>query len=296
MKINDPGQAVVQAAAAGELAAIDSLLVCIQPGVFHLALRMLGQRDDAADACQEILLKVVTHLGGFRGDAAFTTWVFQIARNHLLTAATRQRESPEVSLEAIGERLQLGLDFGQHFHASLGDPLGHQRSLSPEDKAEARELALSCTQHMLMALDRDQRLTYLLDAVFGLSSADAAQVLGIRPAAYRQRLARARAALEPFMQRTCGLVSEDAACRCQKQLPALRRERGAAATVRVVPMIERTQVAQQFDTLVRMSQAAALFRSQPLGDAPQAQLAGIRAVLRAEGYWTGDAAGRPPLQ
>jgi RNA polymerase sigma factor (sigma-70 family) len=299
MKITDPGHAVVQAAAAGDLAAIDSLLVCIQPGVFHLALRMLGQRDDAADACQEILLKVVTHLGGFRGDAAFTTWVFQIARNHLLTAATRQRESPEVSLEAIGERLQMGLDFGSHFHASLGDPLGIQRSLSPEDKAEARELALSCTQNMLMALDREQRLAYLLDAVFGLSSANAAQVLGISAAAYRQRLARARAALEPFMQRTCGLVHEDAACRCDKQLPALRHERRGAAAARVVPItpwVERAQAAQQFDTLVRMSQAAALFRSQSLGDAPQGQLLAIRAVLRAEGYWTGDGPRRPPLQ
>jgi RNA polymerase sigma factor (sigma-70 family) len=299
MKITDPGALVVQAAAAGDLAAIDSLLVCIQPGVFHLALRMLGQRDDAADACQEILLKVVTHLGGFRGDAAFTTWVFQIARNHLLTAVTRQRESPEVSLEAIGERLQQGLDFGTQFHASLGDPLGHARSLSPEDKAEAREIALSCTQNMLMALDREQRLTYLLDAVFGLSSTDAAQVLGISAAAYRQRLSRARAALEPFMERTCGLVDEAAACRCDKQLPALRQLRGGASAARVVPIlpqVERAQGAAQFDTLVRMSRAAAMFRSQARGDAPQAQLAGIRAVLRAEGYWPGDAAGGRPLQ
>jgi RNA polymerase sigma factor (sigma-70 family) len=302
MKIKDPGAPVVQAAAAGDLTAIDSLLVCIQPGVFHLALRMLGQRDDAADASQEILLKVITHLGGFRGDAAFTTWVFQIARNHLLTAATRQRESPEVSLEALGERLQMGLDFGTHLHASLGDPLGHERSLSPEDKVEARELALSCTQNMLMALDREQRLTYMLDAVFGLSSADAAQVLGINAAAYRQRLARARAMLEPFMQRTCGLVSDAAPCRCEKQLPALRHPRGAASTVRVVPIVARAQAEQQFNTLVRLSQAAALFRSQALADspqAPQAQLAGIRAVLRAEGYWPAwpdHAAGPPPLQ
>jgi RNA polymerase sigma factor (sigma-70 family) len=296
MKINDPGHTVVLAAAAGDLSAIDRVLLCVQPGVFHLALRMLGQRDDAADACQEILLKVVTHLGSFRGAAAFTTWVFQIARNHLLTAATRQRESPEVSLEAIGARLRMGLDFGTHWHASLGDPMGIERSLSPEDKAEARELALSCTQTMLMALDREQRLTYLLDAVFGLSSADAAQVLGTTAAAYRQRLSRARAVLEPFMQRTCGLVNPTAVCRCDKQLPAWRHERGHTATLVAVRRAERAEAGQQFDSLVRMSQAAALFRSQPLVDAPQAQLAAIRAVLRTEGFWTGDTSARPPLQ
>ena len=64
----------------GELSAIDALLEAIQPGVFNLAVRMLGHREDARDATQEILLKVVTHLGSFRGDAAFGTWVWQVAR------------------------------------------------------------------------------------------------------------------------------------------------------------------------------------------------------------------------
>jgi len=185
MKISDPGPAVLQAATGGDLAALDTILLAIQPGVFNLAVRMLGNREDAADATQEILLKVVTHLGSFRADAAFTTWVYQVARNHLLTAATRSKESPEVSLEGIAERLQQGLDF---FAASLGDPDGAARSLTPEDKLEARQVALGCTQNMLMALDRDQRLVYVLDIVFGLPSAQAAQVLAISPEAYRQRL------------------------------------------------------------------------------------------------------------
>jgi RNA polymerase sigma factor (sigma-70 family) len=294
MKINDPGAAIVQAATAGDLAAIDSLLTSIQPGVFHLALRMLGQREDAADAAQEILLKVVTHLGGFRADAAFATWVFQIARNHLLTAATRQRECPEVSLEGLAARLQMGLDFSANFSASLGDPLGALHSLSPEEKAQAHELALSCTQTMLMNLDREQRLTYLLDAVFGLSSSDAAQVLDITPAAYRQRLSRARANLEPFMQETCGLVNKEAHCRCDKQLPALHYA-AANPTVQTIRVqspqawrAARAQAEQDFQDLVRLSDAAALFRSQAkdsaMAMAPAHQLAAIRAVLHSSGY------------
>jgi DNA-directed RNA polymerase specialized sigma24 family protein len=88
---------------------------------------MLGNREDAADATQKILLKVATHLGGFRRQAAFTTWVFQIARNHLLIASTRSRESSEVSLEALGERLQQGLALG----ASLGDLQGNACTPAP---------------------------------------------------------------------------------------------------------------------------------------------------------------------
>ncbi len=55
------------------------------------------------------LLKVVTHLGGFRGDAAFSICVYRIAHNHLLTAATRavggvEPAPPEVSLASAASR------------------------------------------------------------------------------------------------------------------------------------------------------------------------------------------------
>lgn len=283
MKITDPGPAVLQGATRGDLAALDAVLLTIQPGVFNLAVRMLGNRDDAADATQEILLKVVTHLGGFRADAAFTTWVYQVARNHLLTAATRSKESPEVSLEGIAERLQQGLEFT----ASLGDPDGGDVSLTPQDKLEARQVALGCTQNMLMALDREQRLVYVLDIVFGLPSVHAAQVLAISPEAYRQRLSRARAKLEAFAGQTCGHVNPQAACRCEKQLPAVRQVRSAMATPARALAIHRAEMAQaerQFDGLLRIGDAAAVFRAHPDYQAPEALRGAIRAVLLREGY------------
>jgi RNA polymerase sigma factor (sigma-70 family) len=286
MKIADPGPEVVTAATNGDLSAIDTLLLAIQPAIFNLGVRMLGNREDAADATQEILLKVVTHLGSFRGEAAFTTWVFQIARNQLLTAATRSRETPEVSLESIGGRLEAGLEFS----ATLGDPQGTERSLTPEDKLAARQVALGCTQNMLMTLDRVQRLAYVLDVVFGLSSDDAADLLDIKPAAYRQRLSRARAALDPFVQGKCGLVNQQAACRCERQLPALGHVRAQAGAKMPVPLAavhrkEREQLEQSLTALVRMSNAAAVFRAHPDYQAPEAMILAIRSILKAEGYW-----------
>ena len=286
MKIADPGSQALQAATAGDLAALDQVLLAIQPGTFNLALRMLGNRDDAADATQEILLKVVTHLGSFRNRAAFTTWVFQIARNHLLTAATRTRESPEVSLEAMGERLQHGLEFA----ATLGDPQGAARVLNPEDKLAARQLALSCTQNMLMTLDREQRLVYVLDVIFGLSSAEAAQVLDITAEAFRQRLARARARLDGFAAGTCGWADRRARCQCERQLPALKQ--ATAGMPRTIPMAIHPQeiraAERHFDALVRIGDAAAVFRAHPEYQAPDSQLGAIRAVLQAEGFFGND--------
>jgi RNA polymerase sigma factor (sigma-70 family) len=283
MKIPNPSAESLQACVQGDLDAIDAVLRAIEPAVYNLAVRMLGQRDDAADATQEILLKVVTHLGGFRGQALFSTWVFQVARNHLLTASTRARESPETSLDAMGERLQAGLDF----YAAHGG----EHSLTPEDKLAARQTALSCTQGMLMTLDREHRLVFVLDLLFGLPSRDGAEVAGISAEAYRQRLSRARSRLDAFTRRTCGLVRADAACRCDKQLPALQhvqRNGGAAApSVIAIHAAERAEAERALDGLVRLSNAAELLRAHPEYRAPDALRGAIRAALRSEGYGEG---------
>ncbi len=202
MKITEPDAELREAATQGDLAALDRLLALVQPGIYNLAVRMLGHRDDAADATQEILLKLVTHLASFRGEAAFSTWVWRIARNHLLTAHTRSAESPEVSLEGMAARLQAGLDFVDTVLHATGQPL----PMTPQDKLDARQVALGCTQNMLMTLTREQRLAYVLDTVFGLPSQQAAEVVGITPEAYRQRLSRARALCStPSPARPAGL-------------------------------------------------------------------------------------------
>jgi Sigma-70, region 4 len=205
-----------------------------------------------------------------------------------LSLAARTGAQQEVSLEALAEKLQRGLDFA----ATIGDPHGTARSLSPEDKLAARQVALSCTQHMLMALGPEQRLAYVLDIVFGLPSQEAAWVLGTTPEAYRQRLARARAELEGFAARTCGWANAGAPCHCERQLPALRHQEVAAPGSRRPPLaahaVELRQAERQFDALVRLGDAAAVFRAHPDYQAPQAQLEAIRAVLQSQGWLDGE--------
>lgn len=283
MKITAPSPETLAAAQRGELSALDQLLATLQPGVFNLALRVLGRREDAADATQEILLKIVTHLGGFRGEAAFTTWVWRVAHNHLLSARTAAAEAPLLSLDALAEKLGAGLEASDRLMQAQGGP----PVLTPQDKLEAREVALNCTQTMLMALDREDRLVYVLDTVFDLPSALAAEVVGVSPAAYRQRLSRSRARLAAFTRQQCGLVNEAAPCRCERQLPVVRqlRQQGQPGQVRVPPAREAIRQAErEFDAFVRVSDAAALFRAHPQAIAPEAMLAAIRAVLTQEGF------------
>ena len=82
-KTNEELQALADKATSGDREALESLVVGVQDMVFNLSLRMLGTFADAEDAAQDILLKMITHLSSFRGESAFTTWVFRIAVNHL---------------------------------------------------------------------------------------------------------------------------------------------------------------------------------------------------------------------
>lgn len=284
MKIQEPAPEILQAALQGDMSALDGLLATLQPGIYNLSVRMLGNRDDAAEATQEILLRIVTHLSSFRGDSAFATWAWRVARNHLLTAATRSAEHPEVSLEAMAERLQSGLDFADQLTRSQGA----LPALTPEDKLEARQVALACTQGMLMTLSREQRLAYVLDVIFDLSSTEAAAVVGITPEAHRQRLSRARTALDGFTGKTCGLAHAESACRCERQLPALRavQAQGRAKTIGLAPLqsVEREEAERSFNAFTRVSDAAALFRAHPEYRVPESMRAAIRAVLTQEGF------------
>jgi RNA polymerase sigma factor (sigma-70 family) len=275
MKIAPVEANTIQAATEGDLHALHALLAAIEPGIYNLAVRMLGNREDAQDASQEILLKVTTHLGSFRGEAAFSTWVYQVAKFHLRSAITRSKESPEVSLDALQGTLQKGLDRVQD--------TWQERALQPDEKAAAREMAISCTQGMLMRLDREHRLAYLLDTVFDLSSSEAAQVLEISAEAYRKRVSRAKQALETVGQTVCGVVNPQAACRCEKQTQALAQLQVRSVPVRRTALMlhahERAQAERTFEGIERMSDMAAVMRAHPQWQAPQEMRETIRAVL-----------------
>ena len=100
MKIAEPDPSTIREAIEGSLPAVDALISTVQPGVYKLAVHMLGHRDDAPDATQEILLKVVTHLSGFRAESAFSTWVWRVANNCLMTARSRP-ESQRAAILAV---------------------------------------------------------------------------------------------------------------------------------------------------------------------------------------------------
>ena len=86
---------LVRAAAAGSRSALEEIVGRIQGRIYGLALRMLYHPADAEDATQEILIKVITRLDGFRGDGPFPAWVYRIAVNHLKSVRKNRWEQRE---------------------------------------------------------------------------------------------------------------------------------------------------------------------------------------------------------
>jgi RNA polymerase sigma factor (sigma-70 family) len=197
---------LARAASGGDKTAAGALLDAVADDVYELALRMLGHPADAEDAAQEILVVVLTHLGSFRGESAFTTWVWRVAANHLARVRRGRRET--ITFETLDHRLRTG----------LREPPSERPD--PEAAAWTAELRYRCTEAMLLSLDRELRIAHVLGDIFGLPGETCAEILEVEPAAFRKRLSRARRRLHEFLAGWCGVYDESNRCRCRGQVDA----------------------------------------------------------------------------
>jgi RNA polymerase sigma factor (sigma-70 family) len=195
---------VARRALDGDPNALDLLVRALQGDVYGLALRMLWNREDAEDATQEILVRIVTKLSQFDFQSRLRTWVYRVAVNYILDLRKSPTERMNLTFARFAHDLAEGL--------SSEGPLDGERSLLTE------EVKIGCTLGMLRCLDRPHRLAYVLGEILDLSGPEASEALGITPHVFRKRLQRARDAIVEFTRAYCGLVSDGAACRCNRRV------------------------------------------------------------------------------
>jgi RNA polymerase sigma factor (sigma-70 family) len=195
---------VARRALDGDPNALDLLVRALQGDVYGLALRMLWNREDAEDATQEILVRIVTKLSQFDFQSRLRTWVYRVAVNYILDLRKSPTERMNLTFARFADDLAEGL--------SSEGPLDGERSLLTE------EVKIGCTLGMLQCLDRPHRLAYVLGEILDLSGPEASEALGITPHVFRKRLQRARDAIVEFTRAYCGLVSDGAACRCNRRV------------------------------------------------------------------------------
>jgi RNA polymerase sigma factor (sigma-70 family) len=193
-------------AAEGDREALSELVREIQHPMYRLALRFLGNPDDAQDACQEILIRVITRLGTFEGRSKFSTWAYTVAVRSLLRTRKRLYESAVRGAEEYAAALDAGM--------GDVDPTLEEA----EYRLLSEEVRISCTYGMLLCLPRPQRAAYLLADVLGLTDGEGAEILDISREAFRQRVSRARRTIRFVIDNRCGLVDPANPCRCGRQI------------------------------------------------------------------------------
>jgi RNA polymerase sigma factor (sigma-70 family) len=193
-------------AAEGDRGALSELVRETQHPMYRLALRFLGNPDDAQDACQEILIRIVTRLGTFEGRSKFSTWAYTVAVRSLLRTRRRLYESAVLGAEQYAAALDAGM--------GDVDPTLEEA----EYRLLSEEVRISCTYGMLLCLPRAQRAAYLLADVLGLTDGEGAEILDCSREAFRQRVSRARRTLRFVIDNRCGLVDPANPCRCGRQI------------------------------------------------------------------------------
>jgi RNA polymerase sigma-70 factor, ECF subfamily len=170
--------ALLVAGRAGDPAALEQLLALHQRALHRLCLGVLGHPEEAEDAVQETFLRALRSLSGFRGEAAFRTWLFRIALNLCLRwKASRPATEP-------------------WDEAELSTPL----AASPEAIA-LRHLRM---REALARLMPRQRAVLLLKEREGWSVAEIGQAMGWKPSRVEYELHRARRALIEWRRREAG--------------------------------------------------------------------------------------------
>ena len=206
--------ALVHAAVQGDRPALERLVRRHQGFIYSLAQRMLYAPEDAADATQEILISIVTNLASYRGEAAFRTWAYRIAVRQLLAFKKGRVEHVVHDFDCFGQCLDTTPDL---------DP-PDAGSLPVDVRLVIEEAKIGCLMAMLLCLDRDHRMAFVLGEIFEASDTVAAEVLGISTDNARQRLTRARQQLRQFLTGRCGLLDASGSCRCARKTQGFIRQ------------------------------------------------------------------------
>jgi RNA polymerase sigma factor (sigma-70 family) len=208
----DPADAaLVEQALAGDRQALEKLIIRHQAWIYNIALRMVYLPQDAEDVTQEILIKMVTRLSTFRGESSFRTWLYRVVANHVLDMKKRRPE----------EILYSFADYADKIDAVPDQSWPPARPLPCDANLIVEETRLSCIAGMLLCLDRQKRLVFILGALLGVSDAIGSEIIGITRHNFRQHLSRGRRKIANFMNEKCGLVNPANSCHCQRKTTSL---------------------------------------------------------------------------
>ena len=180
---------IVNRVISGDTEAFEALVLEHQNKVYSLALRMVGNEEDARDMAQEAFIRAYGSLAGFRGDSKFSVWLYRLTSNICIDFLRSRGKNRTVSTTWAGDD---GEDAGE-----LEIP---DETWSPESQLE-RSLTRESVRRGLESLSPQYREILLLREINGLSYAEIAGALSLEEGTVKSRIFRARKKLCDFLLR-----------------------------------------------------------------------------------------------
>ncbi len=266
---------LIDAALKGSRQSLEQIIYRHQAWIYNIALRMVFYPQEAEDITQEVLIKIITKLSTFRKESSFRTWVYRIVVNQVLNMK-----------KSLGEKKHASNfdDYWKIIENVPDNELPLQENYEVEMRTIVNEVKVSCMSGMLLCLDREQRLIYILGAIFQVTDKIGAEIMDISRDNFRQKLSRARKQLFSFMHNKCGLMNRDNPCSCEKKTKVLIdsgyvNPKKMLFNINYVHTIESAseEKAYRFDELLD-DRSQKLFRDTPFQEPPDFVLS-LREML-----------------
>jgi len=187
----------VESLRAGDRQEFSRLVETSSPAIYRLALKMLGNAQDAEDVLQNTFLQALRHIASFEGRSSLSTWLYRIAANEALMLLRRHR--PETPFSDQVPEDETGVEEPAQFS---------DWCCLPEDEL----LSAEARRHLDRAVRRlpeTLRIVFLLRDIEGLSIQETAQALDLSETAVKTRLLRARLRLREDLGAYFGKQLED---------------------------------------------------------------------------------------
>jgi RNA polymerase sigma factor (sigma-70 family) len=194
----------------GDRVSLDQLIRKHEPFIYNVAWKMTWDESDAKDITQEVLIKVITKLTLFKGTGSFRGWLYRIVANEFMDTKRITKEKEILGFDDFETKL-----------SSIPD-MEVSEEESEEMEAYTREVNLRCMSGMIMCLNREQRLLFVLGDLFGIDHNLGAEIFNVSRQNFRVKLHRARTEINNFVTDKCGLLNPDNPCRCHKKAKAMK--------------------------------------------------------------------------
>jgi len=161
--------------------ALEQALELLQGTVFSFSMKVCGQREDAEDTMQEVLMKALPYLPKFESPRALLVWLYKVAKNRCLMSRRKSKFAPKQDLsldELMPDRQELAL-------------LAKEAPVNPESLA-IRSQQAKRLREVIQELPPQYRIVLVLRDMEGLTDEEVGDITGLRPGNVRVRLHRAR--------------------------------------------------------------------------------------------------------